>query len=332
MNFTFTLSDATNGVIVKPSTQVDIIGDGTTAATPGLYVRNAEVDNTAGNVMVPVLLGGPEGATSTSTITVNYTTANGSATAGTDYTTTSGTLTFGPGQTVQNIVVPIIDRSSAAPSRNFSVNLSSPTDAVITEGTGVVTIGASGGTASSLPNISAPANTVVGEADGYIDLPVTLSAPGTSTVTVNYATASGGGCDNLFQGQSGTLTFVPGQTLEAIRVPLNNCGLSGGSFTFTLSGAVNGTITDATTTVTIEGAPTITKFSPKSGPKGTVVTITGTNLESAISVTFNGKKAKISSDTATSLTVKVPAKATTGKIVVTTQGGSVTSTKNFKVT
>jgi Calx-beta domain len=332
MNFTFALSDATNGVIVKPSTQVDIIGDGTTAATPGLYVRNAVVDNTAGNVMVPVLLGGPEGATSTSTITVNYATANGSATAGTDYTTTSGTLTFGPGQTVQNIVVPIIDRSSAAPSRSFSVNLSSPTDAVITEGTGVVTIGASGGTASSLPNISAPSNTVVGEADGYIDLPVTLSAPGTSTVTVNYTTASGGGCDNLFQGQSGTLTFVPGQTLEAIRVPLNNCGLSGGSFSFTLSDSVNGTISNATTTVTIEGAPTITKFSPKSGPKATVVTITGTNLEGAISVTFNGKSAKISSDTATSLTVKVPAKATTGKIVVTTQGGSVTSTKNFKVT
>jgi IPT/TIG domain len=95
---------------------------------------------------------------------------------------------------------------------------------------------------------------------------------------------------------------------------------------------VNGTISNATTTVTIEGAPTITKFSPKSGPKATVVTITGTNLEGAISVTFNGKSAKISSDTATSLTVKVPAKATTGKIVVTTQGGSVTSTKNFKVT
>jgi hypothetical protein len=332
MNFTFTLSDATNGTIVEPSTQVDIIGDGTTAATPGLYVRNAVVDNTAGNVMVPVLLGGPEGATSTSTVTVAYTTANGSATAGTDYTTTSGALTFGPGQTVQNIVVPIIDRSAAAPSRNFSVKLSSPTNSVITEGTGVVTIGASGGTASSLPNISAPVNTVVGEADGYIDLPVTLSAPGTSTVTVNYTTPEGGGCNNLFQGEAGTLTFVPGQTLEAVRVPLNNCGFSGGSFTFTLSDAANGTITDATTTVTIEGAPTITKFSPKSGPKATVVTITGTNLAGAMSVTFNGTSAKISSDTATSLTVKVPAKATTGKIVVTTQGGSGTSTKNFKVT
>jgi hypothetical protein len=332
MNFTFTLSDATNGTIVSPSTQVDIIGDANTSATPGLYVRNAVVDNTAGKVMVPVLMGGPEGAISTSTVTVNYTTANGSATAGTDYTTTSGTLTFGPGQTVQNIVVPIIDRTAAAASRSFSVTLSSPTNAVITQGTGVVTIGASGGTAVASPNISAPPNTVVGEDDGYIDLPVTLSAPGTSTVTVNYTTSNGGGCNNLFQSEAGTLTFVPGQTLEAIRVPLNNCGLSGGSFTFTLSGAANGTITDATTTVTIEGAPTITKFSPKSGPKNAVVTITGTNLEEAISVTFNGKKAKISSDTATSLTVKVPAKATTGKIVVTTQGGSVTSAKNFKVT
>ncbi len=143
-DFAFTLSSAMNGTIIDPSTQVDIIGDGTAVSTPGLYVRNAVVDNTAGTVMVPVLLGGPEGAPSASTVTVHYTTANGSASAGTDYTATSGTLTFGPGQTAKNIVVPIIDRSGAAPSRNFSVSLSSPTNAVITNGTGVVTIGASG--------------------------------------------------------------------------------------------------------------------------------------------------------------------------------------------
>ncbi len=332
-DFDFTLSDATNGTIVYPSTQVDIIGDGTTVATPGLYVRNAVVDNTAGKVMVPVLMGGPEGATSTSTVTVDYKTVNGSATAGTDYTTTSGTLTFGPGQTAKNIVVPILDRSGAAASRSFSVTLSSPTNAVIVNGTGVVTIGASGGTPSSQPNISAPPNTVVGEADGYIDLPVTLSAPGKSDVTVNYTTSVGSSCNYLIQEESGTLTFVPGQTLEAVRVPLNNCGIAaGGSFTFTLSDAANGTISDPSTTVTIEGPPTITKFTPKSGAPGTIVTIKGTNLEGAISVTFNGKSAKISSDSATSLKVKVPAKATTGKIIVTTQDGSVTSTTNFKVT
>jgi chitinase len=332
-DFAFTLSSAVNGTIIDPSTQVDIIGDGSAVPTPGLYVRNAVVDNTAGTVMVPVLLGGPEGAPSASTVTVKYATANGSAGAGTDYTATSGTLTFGPGQTAKNVVVPIIDRSGAAPSRNFSVKLSSPTNAVITNGTGVVTIGASGQTPVSSPDISAPANTVVGEADGYIDLPVTLSAPGTSTVTVNYATPSGGVCNQLFQGQTGTLTFVPGVTLQSVRVPLNNCGqATGGSFTFTLSAAANGTISYAVTTVTIEGPPTITSFSPTSGPVGTTVTIKGTNLEGAISVTLNGESATISTDKATSLMVTVPAKATTGTIVVTTQDGSVTSATNFTVT
>jgi len=93
-DFTFTLSSAVNGTIVNPSTQVDIIGDGSPVSSPGLYVRSAVVDNSAGNVVVPVLLGGPQGAPSNSTVTVDYTTANGSATAGTDYTTTSGKRTF----------------------------------------------------------------------------------------------------------------------------------------------------------------------------------------------------------------------------------------------
>ena len=40
----------------------------------------------AGTVNVPVLLGGPSGTASNSTVTVNYATNNGSAPAGTDYT------------------------------------------------------------------------------------------------------------------------------------------------------------------------------------------------------------------------------------------------------
>jgi hypothetical protein len=40
-------------------------------------------------------------------------------------------------------------------------------------------------------------------------------------------------------------------------------------------------------------APTIKSFGPKSGPAGTVVTITGTNLFGASSVTFNRVAATI---------------------------------------
>ena len=215
-DFTFTLSGAVNGTIVKPSTQIDVIGDGAAVATPGLDVRNAVVDNTAGNVMVPVLLGGPQGSPSNSTVTVNYTTANGSATAGTDYTHHERdahlrSRTDGA-EHRRSHPCPVGGR----PLAELHGDALSPTNTVITQGTGTVTIGASGGTAVSSPTISAPVDTVVGEADGYIDLPVTFGAPGTSTVMVNYATSAGGNCNNLFQSQSGTLTFLPGVTLETV--------------------------------------------------------------------------------------------------------------------
>jgi hypothetical protein len=85
--------------------------------------------------------------------------------------------------------------------------------------------------------------------------------------------------------------------------------------------------------VQVEGAaPTITSFAPTAGPVGTSVTITGTNLTGATSVKFNGVSATITSNTATQIVTKVPAGATTGKITVTTAGGTATSATNFTVT
>lgn len=80
-------------------------------------------------------------------------------------------------------------------------------------------------------------------------------------------------------------------------------------------------------------APTVTSFTPTSGPWFTTVTITGTNLSQARSVAFNGTV-----DTAevvlsdTQIQAKVPLNATTGKISVTTTGGTGTSAGNFTVT
>ena len=252
--FIMTLSGATNATIARSTTQVDVIGDDNLQSSPGLYVKNAVVDTSAGTVQVPVLLGGPNGANSASTVSVSYTTANGSAVAGTDYTTTSSTLTFAPGQTAQTISVPIIDRTTTAASRSFSVTLSSPTNAVITDGTGVVTIGASGGTAVSSPYILAPPNTVVGEADGWMDLPVTLSAPSANLVTVAYS-IPGGGCNSAEPGSSGTLSFLPGVVLQDVRVQLNICTYTlKNYFIMTLSGASNtATIAQATTQVEVIG-------------------------------------------------------------------------------
>ncbi len=259
--FLFNLSAASGGVIIRPSTQVGIVGDASPTASAQLDVRGAVTDAGAGSVLVPVLLNGFTGIASTQTVTVDYATADATAKAGSDYTSTSGTLTFTPGQTVQNISVPILEPSASEPSRSFSVILSSPTNGTIGEGSATVTIGASGATPVASPNISVPATASVWQADGYVDLPVALSAPATGTVSVNYATANstagaGTGCDYNYVGTSGTLTFTPGVTIQVVRVDILNCGATSvTTFTFTLTSPVNAAIAQATTTVSINFFP-----------------------------------------------------------------------------
>ena len=81
-SFTFNLSAAVNGVIARASTRISIVDNDTVVATPRLFVRDAVVDEKDGNALVSVLLGGPGGQASNSTVTVNYATADGTATAG----------------------------------------------------------------------------------------------------------------------------------------------------------------------------------------------------------------------------------------------------------
>lgn len=98
---------------------------------------------------------------------------------------------------------------------------------------------------------------------------------------------------------------------------------------FTLSTAGELTFTPAAATA----PPTITGFTPSSGPIGASVVITGTRLTGATSVTFNGVSATtFTVNSPTQITATVPATATTGKIAVATPNGSVTSTNNYTVT
>ena len=81
-------------------------------------------------------------------------------------------------------------------------------------------------------------------------------------------------------------------------------------------------------------APTISSFSPTSGPVGTSVTIHGNNFSGpdVTSVTFNGTSATFTIDNAQKITATVPAGATTGPIAVTSLDGTATSSTNFTVT
>jgi len=106
------------------------------------------------------------------------------------------------------------------------------------------------------------------------------------------------------------------------------------------AGATTGKISDTTpsgatssagTFTVTAAAPTITSFAPTSGVVGASVTITGTNLAGATTVSFNGTAATFTVNSATQITAAVPSGATTGKISLTAPGGTVTSSGNFTV-
>jgi streptogramin lyase len=74
-------------------------------------------------------------------VSVTYATADGTATAGSDYTAvSSGTVFFAPGETTKTILIQTVDDTTIEVPETFTVNLSSPVGATISNGTGVATI------------------------------------------------------------------------------------------------------------------------------------------------------------------------------------------------
>ena len=74
------------------------------------------------------------------TVTVDYATADGTATAGEDYTAASGTLTFAAGVLTQTVAVALLDDAIDEGRETFTLTLSNPTGAVIADGDATGTI------------------------------------------------------------------------------------------------------------------------------------------------------------------------------------------------
>jgi hypothetical protein len=116
-----------------------------------------------------------------------------------------------------------------------------------------------------------------------------------------------------------------------------------GELKFTVpQGAVTGPISVTTvdgtgqsaTSLTVQQPPQATQFFPGAGPVGTAVTIYGTNLTGATSVTFGASGTPVVPTNVTSFSLQaiVPADATTGPVSITNPVGTGTSASSFKVT
>ncbi len=201
--------------------------------------------------------------TGTTPVSVNFATANGTATAGSDYTAASGTLTFSPGQTTQQVFVPIIGDTTPEANETFFVNLSNATGgATIVDSQGIGTITDDDSTRTLAIN-----DVAITEGDAgtkLLTFTVTLTGTGATPVTVNYATANGtatAGSD--YVAANGTLTFNAGETSKVIQVTINGDTTPEASETFfvNLSNATGASIVDAQGIGTItddDGTPSLT--------------------------------------------------------------------------
>ena len=74
------------------------------------------------------------------TVTVNYATADGTATAGEDYTAASGTLTFNPGETVKTISIALLEDDATDGEETLTLTLSNPAGVELTDAEATGTI------------------------------------------------------------------------------------------------------------------------------------------------------------------------------------------------
>ncbi len=74
------------------------------------------------------------------TVTVNFATADGTAAAPGDYASLNGTVTFAPGETSKTLAVAVKADAVSEGTETFVLNLSSPSNAAVADGSGVATV------------------------------------------------------------------------------------------------------------------------------------------------------------------------------------------------
>lgn len=161
------------------------------------------------------------------------------------------------------------------------------------------------------------------------------------TITGATATTAGAAIRGLNGSSSGTTVTLAASNSTGLYLVADNAGYNAAPSTLALPAPIATSITNtnfrgaafAPVAAVATTAPTITSFSPASGPVGTTVMVTGTNFTGATGATLNGTAVSgFMMMSVTSVMFNVPIGATTGLVAVTTPIGTATSTTSFTVT
>jgi VCBS repeat-containing protein len=338
-SYTFILRTASAGTpVTLPLTITDGCGEGKEwhtfvgSGTAGLQVQ-ADIADPA-----PIVEGNGGTADLTFTVTlsaaaaapvsVQYATADLTATAPADYAATTGTLTFSPGETSRTIAVPVKGDTSQEGTETFEVRLANPNGLSLGRATATGTIADDDGAPSlAIADASTPEGNG-GTHDAVFA--VSLSPASGRPVTVQYATADDTATSPAdYAATSGTLTFAPGETSKPIAVSIKGDTLTEGDerFFVRLSNPSNASIATAQAVGTIqddEGAPGVSlsvSGSPfsESGGTATVTATVSNPATQPVTVTlgFTGTATQGADYAPSDTKIVIPALGTSGSITLT---------------
>jgi len=165
------------------------------------------VPEEAGSVLISVFRTG----NTKDTVAVDFSTADGTATAGADYEATSGTLTFAPGETLKTFEVVILDDTIGEGNETVTLNLAGAGTATL------VIVDNESAVAFSAPTYE------VSETAGSAVITVKRTGSSTDSFSVDYTVTAGtatAGAD--FVAADGTLTFASSETDKTFSVAILN--------------------------------------------------------------------------------------------------------------
>ena len=256
-----TLSAPAGGAVLGPQTTAVLTIQDDEQPVPGSFqfsTTSYSVGESAGAVTITVSrVGGSNG-----NVTVNFATADGTATAGLDYAATSGTLVFADGETSKPFSIPILDDGLVEGDETVALTLSAPT--------GGATLGTKDATLTILdddvtqspPTLQfSAASYRVDEAVGAARITVSRTGDPTAAVSVHYATANRSAIAGVdYYAANGTLNFAAGEMTKVFFVGIINDKLDEPDETVALTlsaptgGATLGT-KDATLTILDDDTP-----------------------------------------------------------------------------
>jgi ribosomal protein L35AE/L33A len=188
-NAVLTINDVENGEIAFTAADYTVSEDGNTATI--------DIQRT----------GGSDGS-----VSVQFTSANGSATAGSDYTDSSTVVTWAAGESgTKSITIPIIDDTLVEGDETVNLSLSNPT--------GGARLGTNSAALLTIADVEngelqlSSSSYSVSENGGTITIDITRASGSDGAVTVQYATSDGtatAGSD--YTSSSGTVSWAAGET------------------------------------------------------------------------------------------------------------------------